>query len=253
MEIVIIGAGNVATHLSKALVKTGNNVKQIYSRTEESARKLAAELGTSHITNLKFLDNEADLYVFSVSDNALPELAKEINIADKNAVHTAGSVPLSVFEGAKNYGVFYPLQTFSKSREIDFKEVPLCIEANNKSFNEVLTKLAGQISENVWQIDSIQRKQLHLSAVFACNFVNHMYALSKKLVNDKNIDFEILHPLIKETALKALAMDPKSAQTGPALRNDTESLKKHIELLSSYPEIQELYVMISDSIELYNR
>ena len=253
MEIVIIGAGNVATHLSKALANAGNNIVQIYSRTESAAKTLANKLNTNYIASLQLIDNEADLYIFSISDNAISKLAERINIRDKNVIHTAGSVPLSVFESAGNHGVFYPLQTFSKSREINFKEVPLCIEANNRNFNKVLTGLAGQISDSVWQIDSIQRKQLHLSAVFACNFVNHMYALSKDLLGDKNIDFEILHPLIKETAEKAAAMDPKLAQTGPALRNDTESLKKHIELLSSYPEIQQLYTTISNSIKLFSR
>ncbi len=253
MEIVFIGAGNVATHLSKALIKAGNCIKQIYSKTEVSAKSLAKELNIDYITNIELIDNEADLYVFSVSDNAILELALKLNIKDKNVVHTAGSVPLSVLKGAKNYGVFYPLQTFSKSREVNFKEVPLCIEANNKEFNQTLIKLANQISKSVWQIDSVQRKQLHLSAVFACNFVNHMYAISKELIGQEEIDFEILHPLIKETAAKATTMEPKLAQTGPALRNDTESLEKHIELLSSYPEIQKIYRTISESIWLFNK
>jgi len=247
-----MGAGNVASHLSKALVSAGNKIKQVYSRTEESARKLAEEVNSSFTTDIQSIDYEADLYIFSVSDNAIPELSKKINIKDKNVVHTAGSVPLSVLEGARNHGVFYPLQTFSKSRDVNFKEIPICIEANNKEFNEKLAKLANKISNSVWQINSNQRKQLHLSAVFACNFVNHLYALAKELINDKEIDFEILHPLIKETALKALSMDPKLAQTGPAVRNDTESLKKHIELLSSYPEIQGLYKHLSNSIKLLN-
>jgi predicted short-subunit dehydrogenase-like oxidoreductase (DUF2520 family) len=253
MEIVIIGAGNVATHLSKALVKAGNNIKQIYSRTEVSAKTLAKELNIDYTTNIESIDNEADLYIFSVSDNAIPELALKLDIKDKNVVHTAGSVPLSVLKGAKNYGVFYPLQTFSKSREVNFKEIPLCIEANNNEFNQTLTELAGQISKSVWQIDSVQRKRLHLSAVFACNFVNHMYALAKDLLSHEEIDFEILYPLIKETAIKATTMGPKLAQTGPALRNDTESLEKHIELLSSYPEIQKIYRTISESIQLFNK
>ncbi len=253
MEIVIIGAGNVATHLSKALLKAGNSIKLIYSKTEVSAKTLAKELNVNYTTNVELIDNEADLYIFAVSDNAIADLALNLDIKSKNVVHTAGSVPLSVFNGAKNYGVFYPLQTFSKSREVNFKEVPLCIEANNSEFNQTLTELASKISESVWQIDSVKRKQLHLSAVFACNFVNHMYALAKELIGQEEIDFEILHPLIKETAIKATTMEPKLAQTGPALRNDTESLEKHLELLSSYPEIQKIYRTISESIWLFNK
>ena len=252
MEIVIIGSGNVATHLSKALLSAGNKIKQVYSRTEIAAKKLGQELDADYTSYIQSIDNEADLYVFSVSDNVIPELAKRVNITNKNVVHTAGSVPLSVFKNARNHGVFYPLQTFSKSREVSFKEIPLCIEANTTEFNDTLIALAHKISNSVWQIDSIQRKQLHLSAVFACNFVNHLYALSKELINDRDIDFKILHPLIKETAIKATMMDPKLSQTGPAVRNDTESLKKHIELLSSYPEIQGLYRHLSESIRLFN-
>ncbi len=248
----MIGAGNVATHLSKALLNENHSIKQVYSKTKASAMQLAQKLNSTFTSNIKSIDNEADLYIFSVSDNAISKLAKELQIKDKNVVHTAGSVQLSVLEEAKNHGVFYPLQTFSKSREVNFKEIPLCIEANNEKFNQSLTTLANQISDSVWQIDSTQRNQLHLSAVFACNFVNHLYALAKKLVNDNKMDFEILHPLIKETATKATIMDPKLAQTGPAVRNDTESLKKHIELLSSYPEIQGLYKHLSDSIKLSN-
>lgn len=252
MEIVIIGAGNVATHLSKALLQSGNNIKQVFSRTETSAKNLAAELNTSYITNIKQIDNNADLYIFAVSDNAITKLAKKIRLKDKRVVHTAGSVPLSIFKQAKNHGVFYPLQTFSKNRKIDFKKVPICIEANNPDFNYELLELGHKLSDSVWQIDSERRKQLHLAAVFACNFVNRMYVLAKELIVDKGVGYDILHPLIKETAMKAISMDPKKAQTGPAVRNDTESLEKHIELLSSYPEIQHIYQTISDSIRLTN-
>ena len=246
----MIGAGNVATHLSTVLHRAGHTIKQVYSRTEKSAKELALKVNSKATSNVSKIYETADLYIVSIKDKVIPLAARSLNIANKNIVHTAGSVPLSVFQEAKNHGVFYPLQTFSKKRKVSFKEIPICIEANNEEFKQQLIRLANQISESVWQIDSLQRKHLHLSAVFACNFVNHMYAIAKKLVETKEINYKILYPLIKETANKAIVMDPKLAQTGPAVRNDTESMEKHIELLSSCPEIQEIYKMISKNISL---
>ena len=246
----MIGAGNVATHLTMALHKAGHSIKQVYSRTEKSAKELAKKVDSKATSSVDRINETADLYIVSIKDKVIPQAAKSLNIENKNIVHTAGSVPLSVFQEAKNHGVFYPLQTFSKEREVNFKEIPICIEANNEEFGRQLTGLANQISESVWQIDSVQRKLLHLSAVFACNFVNHMYVIAKQLIGKKDIDYKILYPLIKETANKATMMDPKLAQTGPAARNDTESMEKHIELLSSCPEIKEIYKIISKSISL---
>lgn len=253
MNITIIGAGNVATHLALALKEAGHAINQVYSRTLKSASILAEKINALPINKVELLNNDADLYIFSISDNALPELVKQIDLKNMNVVHTAGSIPIDVFKGAENYGVFYPLQTFSKKRKLDFREIPLCIEANNEKFNEKLTLLAKDLSDSVWQINSEQRKQLHLSAVFACNFVNHLYSISKELIKDKQVGFDILKPLIKETALKVMELEPKHAQTGPAVRNDTESLQKHIDLLSSYPEIQEIYKLLSKDIYLKNK
>jgi len=251
IKIVMIGAGNVAFHLSKALVAANHKILQVYSRTMSSAETLAKQLGVDATCNLQMLDKEADLYIIAVSDKAIAQIVEQLDFSNKSVVHTAGSVAISVFNSEiQNYGVFYPLQSFSKARNVNFNEVPICIEANNLQFDWFLMDLAKQLSESVWSIDSMQRKQLHLSAVFANNFVNHLYFIAKEIISKTNIDFKILHPLIIETAHKLLELDPKSAQTGPALRNDTESLKKHLELLSSTPEYQDIYKIITDDIYL---
>lgn len=253
LKIVMLGAGNVAFHLSQALAGAGHIISQVYNRSEQAGIELAKLVNSTLVTKTELIDNKADLYIISVSDNAIKGLTERIEIKNKSIVHTAGSVDCSVLKKAKNHGVFYPLQTFSKNRKINFNEVPICIEANNENFQQLLYDLANQVSESVWKINSAQRKQLHLSAVFACNFVNHLYAISKELINNESIDYKILRPLIIETAIKATEMNPWIAQTGPALRNDTESLKKHIDLLSSWPEYQKIYKILSESIYLKNK
>jgi len=164
-------------------------------------------------------------------------------------VHTAGSVAQNVFKNySKNYGVFYPFQTFSKNKEVNFSEIPICIEANNEKFENKLINLAKKLSENVYKMNSEQRKYLHIAGVFANNFTNHMYYIASEILKQKNIDAEIINPLIKETANKLEKLSAYNAQTGPALRNDTESIKKHLNLLSSQPEFMEIYKLISKDI-----
>lgn len=249
LQIVILGAGNVAFHLSKALIEANHQIIQIYSRTNNSAEILAKQHSTAFTSNLQMLSNNADLYIITVSDDAISKILEQYDFINKNVVHTAGCVPISVFEPElKNYGVIYPLQTFSKSRDVNFREIPICIEANNNQFESLLLELAGEISDSVWKIDSPQRLQLHLSAVFANNFVNHLYFIAKDIISESGIDFKILYPLINETAKKAMQLGPKLAQTGPALRNDSESLKKHLELLSSMPEYRAVYNALTKDI-----
>lgn len=252
-NIVFIGAGNLAHHLSKAINKAGYNITQVYSRTIESAVNMADYVNAQPIDNMKIIDDDADLYIISVTDNAIEEILQKLDIVDKNIVHTAGSIDISVLNKAKNYGVFYPLQTFSKHVELDFRKIPVCIEANNNDFKNSISNLAYQVSDNVWYINSIERKQLHLSAVFACNFVNHLFTISKKILDEKNINFNILHPLIQETVNKALIANPESVQTGPALRNDTNIIEKHLKLLSSQPDTKQIYELITNSIKEFHK
>ncbi len=251
LEIVMIGSGRLATHLSKALLGCGHRIIQVFSRDANNAIVLADHLICGAISNLDFLETNADLYIISVSDQAIEQILERFDFSRKRVVHTAGSVPLSVFnENINDCGVIYPLQTFSKNRELNFEQVPLCIEARNENFNLFLNKLAYQISGNVWQINSETRKMLHLSGIFACNFVNHLYQMAKEIIEEKGIPFEILHQLIQETAQKAIHLGPENAQTGPALRNDIEIQKKHLDLLSSRSEFRHIYEWFSNSIAL---
>ncbi|MCF6240043.1 MAG: DUF2520 domain-containing protein [Bacteroidales bacterium] len=249
LRIVLIGAGNVATHFAFALKKSRHNIVQVFSRSINNAQKLAKIINAKAIDHLSDIEHHADLYIIAVSDNAIETILSSVNFNTKKVVHTAGSIPLSIFsQGIENAGVLYPFQTFSKERELDFSEVPLCIEANNTGFELFLMKLAKQLSGNVRKLNSEQRKYLHLSGVFACNFVNYLYHIAGNILDEKKIDRKILFPLIKETAQKIEKLTPVQAQTGPALRNDTKSLKKHLDLLTSKPEYQEIYKWFSKEI-----
>jgi predicted short-subunit dehydrogenase-like oxidoreductase (DUF2520 family) len=249
LKIVLIGAGNVATHFAFALQKSMHNIIQIYSRNIANAQKLAKIVNTDAISNIAEIKNNADLYIIAVSDNAITNILSSVDFRKKKVIHTAGSIPLNIFSSnIKNAGILYPFQTFSKERKINFSEVPLCIEANNTDFEEFLMSFAKQISDNVQKVNSKQRKYLHLSGVFACNFVNHLYHIAENILDEQNIDRKILFPLIKETAAKIEKLPPLQAQTGPAVRNDTESLKKHIDLLTLKPEYLQIYRWFSEQI-----
>ncbi|MCD4732581.1 MAG: DUF2520 domain-containing protein, partial [Bacteroidales bacterium] len=235
-SIVLIGAGNVATHFGKALINAENKILQVYSSTVDSASVLASKLETGFTTNLTEINKNANVYVISILDDALPITLKELNVGNKLIVHTSGFLSMDILkQSSVNYGVFYPLQTFSKSRNVDMKTVPLCIEANSPENLKKLKSLAGQISADVREVNSEQRKKIHLAAVFACNFPNFMYTIADRLLGDSNIDFNILKPLIKETAEKALDMKPAEVQTGPAVRGDENIMLAHLEMLKDYP------------------
>ena len=221
MKIVFIGAGNLATQLSAEIQKKVFDIIHVYSKTIESASALGNILNCNYTNNLSEINTQADLYIFSVKDSALPEVLPLINIENGIAVHTAGSVSMNIFKPFfKNYGVFYPLQTFSKSRKVDFSNIPFFIEGSDLNVINILKDAASEISDKVYFIDSEQRKQLHLSAVFACNFTNHMYDIASKILKENNIPFEALKPLIRETADKIDVLSPNDAQTGPAVRYD---------------------------------
>ncbi|MBN1252586.1 MAG: DUF2520 domain-containing protein [Bacteroidales bacterium] len=249
LNIVLIGAGNVASHLSIELLNTGCNILQIYSRNIDSAKELAQKTNSDYTNNLNLLNKNADLYIVSITDNAIKGIIQHPDFKTDNIVHTAGSVGIEVFKThSENYGVFYPFQTFSKGKNINFKEIPICIEASNKNFEDFLFNLANKISNKVYKMNSEQRKYLHLSGVFASNFANHMFYIASNILQEQNIDNKILNPLIQETANKLLQLSAFDAQTGPAVRNDTESIKKHLDLLSSKPEFIQIYKLISEDI-----
>ena len=259
MNIVLIGAGNVATHLGQTLVKAGHQILQVYSRTETSAAELAKKVNASHTTQLHEVNSTADLYLVMLKDSVLGEILPELVTCNPDAlfVHTAGSVPMNIWQGlTSRYGVLYPMQTFSKARAVDFRQVHFFIEANNTADLELLKALANGISSYVFEASSEQRKYLHLSAVFACNFTNHMYAICNELLTAHGLPFSSMFPLIDETARKVHLLNPKEAQTGPAQRNDMNVMEKQETLLKNDasvndPAIAEIYRLISQHIVSY--
>jgi predicted short-subunit dehydrogenase-like oxidoreductase (DUF2520 family) len=248
-NIVLIGAGNVATHLGLAIQKTGRSILQVYSRTKASAMQLANLLNTEFTCDPEAINREADLFILSVTDDAIREIVGKLNLGQKMVVHTSGSISMDVlWKCSENFGILYPLQTFSKSRSVDFNSVPLCVEANSKDNLHLLEHFAKELSRKVVEVDSEKRKILHLAAVFACNFPNFMYNVADQILADKGLNFELLRPLILETAMKVQELKPDEAQTGPASRGDKMILQKHDELLREYPDYREIYKKLSEAI-----
>ena len=251
MRVALIGAGNVATHLGVALQRAGHEVLQVFSRTEASASELADRISVPFTVSLADVCRDADIYIVSVKDAVLEEVAAALVKGREEALflHTAGSMPMSVWEGrARHYGVLYPMQTFSKCRELDFSLIPCFIEANGEQELRMLRALAESLSRNVREATSEQRKYLHLAAVFTCNFANHMYALGAQLLEAHGLSFNAMLPLVDETARKVRELSPREAQTGPAIRYDENVIGKHLALLADNPPMQELYEKISRSI-----
>ncbi len=249
ITISIIGSGNLATQLGLALHKEGYCISQIFSRSKKNAETLAKKVDAKAITDLKDLAQTASIYFIAVKDDAIATIAKQLKLKGQIVVHTSGSVPLDVLKSiSRNYGVFYPLQTFSKEKPADFKTIPVCIEANNNSTATTLLYFAKSISGNVQKVNSEKRKKIHLAAVFACNFSNHMYAIADALLAKDKLPLDLLRPLIEETAAKVKTGKPKNVQTGPALRQDKKTMKEHLNLLSKEKDLQKLYSLLSESI-----
>lgn len=253
MNIVFIGAGRLATHLAVELSKYSHNILQVYSRTDTSAIELAKLVNTQATSDITKIEAEADLYIFSVKDSALPELLPQIPPNKGLWIHTAGSIPLNIFEEYTNrYGVLYPFQTFSKDRDLDFSIIPVFLEASNNNDLKVLFEIAQQISTKVYSLSSEKRQYIHLTGVFACNFVNHMYSVSHDILEKEGIPFETVLPLIDETAKKIHSLSPKEAQTGPAIRYDEDIINKHINLIED-KDLKEIYSLISKNIHKINK
>lgn len=250
----MIGAGNIATHLSVALSQAGYNIRQVFSRTEASASELAAQLKCPYTTDLSQITHEGDLYIVSVKDSALNDILPKLVQRAPQAlfVHTAGSVPMNIWQGlAERYGVLYPMQTFSKLRQVDFREVTFFTEAHTAADLKLLNEIALHLGSKVYEASSEQRRYLHIAAVFACNFANHMYAVASHLLSANGLPFEAMLPLIDETARKVHELPPVDAQTGPAQRYDENVINRHLEMLKSEPRLAEIYELISKNIHEY--
>jgi predicted short-subunit dehydrogenase-like oxidoreductase (DUF2520 family) len=246
-----MGAGNLAWHLGHRLSEAGIQIVQVYNRTPEPGELLAAELNTSFTSRLDYLKENADLYILAVSDDAIGRIldTRRFN-RGQMVIHTAGSVAMDVFAGkAISYGVLYPLQTFTKGKSVDFNQIPFLIEANDSENLKRIEHLALMLSGSAYTIGSDKRMYVHLAAVIASNFSNHMLVITEKLLKERNLPFDMLKPLIRETVTKALFMSsPIQAQTGPAIRGNAEVIEKHLAILENHPEIRALYRVITESI-----
>ncbi|WP_343580621.1 DUF2520 domain-containing protein [Acinetobacter sp.] len=252
MKITLIGAGRVATHLAKVL-QLQHQIVQIFSRNLQRAQTLANLASAQAIDNVRQLDPQTDLVIIAVSDQAISSVIESIvpYLPDNLIVHTSGSISLSVLQSRHHRaGVFYPLQTFSFDREVNWLETPVFVEAVEPQDLTFLSELANSLSHRVYQYSSTQRQTLHLAAVFACNFSNYCYDMAKQIVDAEQVDFSLLYPLILETANKATANDPKDMQTGPAMRGDQNILNMHQQLLgdSNRSDLQNIYALMSDAI-----
>lgn len=251
-SITIIGAGNVAWHLAPALQQAGHAIDAIYSRSIDNARLLCDRLeGAQPVCSLDFCRSRSTLFIISVSDDAIETVASRLVLpSEAMLVHTSGTAPMSrlAVSGIDNIGVFYPLQTFSKSRNISFQGLPLLIEAGNETTQNRLLHIARSLTENVSLTSSEDRKGIHLAAVFANNFSNHMIDIAGRIMRHEGLDENLLKPLIRETVEKALVQSPSSAQTGPAIRGDTKTMQKHIDQLDFNPVLQQIYRLVSESI-----
>lgn len=258
MTVSIIGAGNLAWHLVNVFEELNVRVAEVYARKRKRAESITGYLYDVNLkTDLDFSDSPSKLFVLAVSDDAIEIVATQIILPDNSIlVHTSGGKSMNILNFAKfqnpslNIGVFYPLMTFSKGIRVDFKQVPLCIEAENQASLNLLMKLAMSISNKVDEIDSEQRAILHVAAVFSCNFTNHMWALGKEIADDASLNFEMLKPLISETFKKAMkAEHPAKVQTGPAVRDDFSTIAKHRNIIKEDEELLRVYDSLTKSIQ----
>lgn len=245
IRVSIIGSGNLAQHLIVAFSKTTDiELVQVFARKDAAVTHL-----TSHdkiYTNFNDII-AADLFIIAITDDAISEVSAAIPFSNQLVIHTSGSVSIEAIDNKNRQGVFYPLQTFSKSKEVDFKTIPICIETKNEKDFQILEKVAKSISNTVYKINSEQRKAIHIAAVFVCNFVNHLYQIGNDICIENDLPFDILKPLIQETANKILTLSPNQAQTGPAKRKDIQTINAHLSFLSDDNQ-KEIYKMLTKSI-----
>jgi len=250
MDIVFVGAGRLATNLARALKDAGHHIVAVYSRTMTSAVALSDVVGGIPTDNIEALPMEADAFILSVKDSVLPSVITQLQKGREGQtfLHTAGSIPMTIFGCHQHCGVLYPMQTFSKEKQVDFSRVHFFIEGSDGQTLILARNIASGVSTHVHELSSDERRYLHLSAVFACNFANHCYALSAKIMEAHGMSFDAMLPLIKETTDKVETMHPRDAQTGPAIRWDENVMAAQKALLSDEPEMQQIYELMSKSI-----
>jgi predicted short-subunit dehydrogenase-like oxidoreductase (DUF2520 family) len=249
MEVVIIGAGNVATVLGKLIVKRGHNVVQVFSQRLINAAQLADKINAVAINNLDEINLSADIYIIAVVDNAIASVAVSLHLSNQLLVHTSGTVSKDVLKGSStNYGVLWPLQTLRKEIVLQ-PEIPFVVDGSNEEVKTAIESFAAQFSAIVIQADDDEKRKLHVAAVFASNFVNHLYVLTENYCKKENIDFKLLVPLIIETAERIKKYSPSEVQTGPAIRGDSVTIDKQLHDLEKYPFLRKMYLIITNSIQ----
>lgn len=245
IQVSIIGSGNVAHHLINAFSHESEiKLVQVFSRKPEA---IAGIISSDKIISDYNQLESVDVIIIAVSDDAISEVSDQITLQNQLVVHTSGSVNMEALNDKNRKGVFYPLQTFSKSKAVDFKIIPVCLEAQNDSDYETLEAVAKSISEVIYKVNSEQRKALHVAAVFVSNFVNHLYQMGNEICAENHLSFDILKPLIQEVADKIITLTPKEAQTGPAKRNDTQTINAHLSFLTDENQ-KEIYKLLTKSI-----
>jgi len=245
----MIGAGNVSTHISRHLHFKGQQISCIYSRSMESVSVLASELGCAGTADPDKVPEHADFYIVSIPDGAVSEIVSKFRGRKGIWLHTAGALSMEVFqESFSSYGVLYPLQTLSKSQSLNLETTPFLVEGSSEEVSESIFRLASILSTNIHGVDSDSRRIIHLAAVYANNFTNHMVHIGQQILHENELDPKLLDPILKETVRKILDLGAREAQTGPALRNDRETMQKHTELLKQHPEWEKLYTFISRDI-----
>lgn len=246
INVVLLGTGNVATHLFRAFSASKTiQVKQVYNHTQPGLSYFKSYTETT--TSLEELI-EADIYLLALKDDIIPDIASQLRHKKGLVVHTSGGASIDVLKDCPRSGVFYPLQTFSKTQPVNYCEIPFCLETNTTEDLELLKRMAGEISGKIYEVSSPQRKKLHLAAVFVCNFVNYLYTIGENICLDNNLPFEILQPLIAETANRVKNNSPQELQTGPAKRGDQSTINSHLELISS-SENKEIYQLLTNAIQ----
>ena len=250
IKVSIVGSGNVAQHLItafKEIQKSSSKLElvQVYSRKIETLTHL---LNPNQITTRIEDLIEVDLYIIAVSDDAIASVSQQLTFKNRLVVHTSGSISLDVLNEANRKGVFYPLQSFTKNKAVDFSTIPICLEAENATDFQLIDTLAKLISNKVFAINSQQRRALHVAAVFVNNFTNHLYQIGNEICDKNQIPFTILHPLITETAEKIMTLPPALAQTGPAIRNDEKTIEAHQAFISDENQLT-IYKILTESIQ----
>ncbi len=251
-KITVIGAGNVGTHLALRFHELGFPIKQVFSRTMSKAQRLADQVNATALNKLRDTENSADIYILAVHDDGIVEVAKELSKQldpKKIVAHTSGSTTIhSISDSFSNFGIFYPLQTFTKDIRPDFSTLPICINGGNEQTLNELKVIASTISGNVYEITEEERQILHVTAVMVNNFTNRMFALAEEILDKEKISFEILKPLINETVNKLRENKAADIQTGPAARGDEQTIKRHLDYLAQFPEQQQIYKLMTESI-----